>query len=237
MNVFSLITGLGYRTYLLAPTAIFIAMYSSADDIIEKMTRRQVKSTDPITVIKEGASVTALLYMIPVGQAIGFAAAIGWLVTCHLQSWSYPLSILLSTQLFMSTVYMLIIGGSTIAIYAGMPVMGVATGLALFSAGKLIFADHNISKALICTGMFAHCGAYVAMMQITKLEESSKWRGLALFPISYLIIEVGYWLGWRAVKREAASKKHQLEYETSSSLISFSTEGTWHQEPAYGSMY
>ncbi len=180
MRGWEIMTGFGYRMFMTAPLALVLAILIAGGGGHS---------------VRAGFGLLILLYMVPVGHGVGFLGGMGWLLSLpgKLIHWG----IFLCTQLFMSMPYITFLEDRPFATLVGMPILAVATMVLIFVAGDNILGGLTSAKVLVCTGLLAFTSGFFAMEKIPYL-------GISLWFLALILLEVGFYIGMKIVREEAA---------------------------------
>ncbi len=169
-----------------------------------------------------GIALLVFVYLVPIGHAIGFLGGLGWLLS--LPGKPFHWAIFLSTQLYMSMIYIAVLGGQPFAIFVGMPILTVATVVLLFVAGVDVFGGDTTAKVLVGTGMLAFAGGFFA----TEVP----YLPLVLWVLTSIILEIGYFVGMKRARDAAKTEKVYLVDSKQPQAV----YGTYVPQESYGSV-
>ena len=92
MNAFAITTGIGYRLFLIAPFGFLVTVVAYAIIEANEDSSKRI-SSDPITDTSQVVDAArAFMFLIPAGQGLGFAGAIGWFLTTRPHPCLFPSS-------------------------------------------------------------------------------------------------------------------------------------------------
>jgi hypothetical protein len=210
MKSWVITTGVGYRMYMYATLAWYLAIlaFASIGMFAEAMFVGFFGGNyEPkeLLIGKDGAfgerpTFSILFYIIPAGHGISFIGGVGWLTS--LPGKAIHWAIFACTQVYMSMIYVAFISKLSYPILVGMPVLAIATIALIFISGKDVLGGDTIAKVSVSGSLLAFTGGSFGM--------ENPFIAITLWVLSFIVIEVGYYIGMKRAREYDKRKEVPL---------------------------
>jgi hypothetical protein len=213
MGALSIFTGIGYRLWLYGPLILNITLYVSAIILgIEMVNEADSKKSSGDGFAEElldkvqsaSLAVMIVLYLIPAGIGIGGVFGFAWIITSPRKN-VYLWAVLGLSLVYMALSLFLFFDVSEYAVIVGLPITWLLLSIVLGISREKIFADSVKAKAVIIVGL-----AFVTCYYLLAVLGDSIKTVIAAFAcciIGAITVDVGYGIGWRAIRRSEQKKE------------------------------